>query len=83
MNKEKLDELALEAVKNYFLNADASLSYENFEIQHAELIRPFLIKACDFDKDGEKAVNYFIKKYNEIFDSYTKILEEIYKKKGE
>lgn len=77
MNKEKLDELAHEAVNNYFLNADASLSYENFEIQHAELIRPFLIRACDFDEDGEKAVNYFIKKYNEIFDSYTRILEEI------
>lgn len=79
MNKEKLDELALECVENYFLNADTSLSYENFEKQHAEIIRHFLIKACEFDDNEEKAVNYFIKKYNKIFKSFIKSLEEVKK----
>lgn len=73
MNKEQLDKLVIECINSYFLCAATSISYDQLEFKAKEIISPFLIKAYDYGE--ENGVNYFIKKYNEIFSYYVIFLK--------
>ena len=68
MNKEKLDELAINCVTNYFLSAATSMINNNFDFNAKEIIKPYIVIV--YAHGEENAVNYFYKKFNEIFSKY-------------
>ena len=68
IDKEKLDKLVIECLNNYFLCAATSISSDQLEFKAKIIICPYFEKAYEYGK--EDAINYFIKRYNEIFEYY-------------